>query len=994
MAKLFVSYSRKDSVVARKLIDALKSIEQDVWVDWEDIPPAVDWLEQILRGIEASDAFLFLISPDSIASEVCNVEVKHAALNNRRIIPIVVREVDTKAASEIIRKLNWTFLREGDHFEEGLAKIKVAIELDLPWVEAHNWLQARALDWHRKKEPSLLLRGRDLRNARNMIAAATSKDPTPTELQKTYIQHSTRNERNRIVLGIATGIAVFALTILAWTARQASIEAQDQRGTAVANEAIAKTEQSRAEDEERIALTARADAEAQSTIAAEQRDIAADQRKIAEAQRSAARAQIFQARPGGLFISTLLAIDSWQKMPPDQAGEAEEILRKNISLLPRPVAQASQSGVIHSAEFSPNGDTVVTASADGTACVWNVKDGERLFCAEGSGSVNDAVFSPNGEFIVIGDEAGLVQILDAKDGSVQNEYLLNVPIRKVNIRPPNGELLAVALDDGKITIINRASGSQYNLQTTGSINISAFSPDGVWLATGSDTGAISHWNLDSGENISRPEGHRGEVLALAFSPDGRLIVTGGTDKTAIIADVDTGEKFLQVTNEDWVEDVAFGPDGSWFVTASDDQRVRVWSVTSGRESLRMFQDSLVTDVTVSSDGLWIASTGADETVRVWSATTGAEVFRIPLQGSGSVLAFHANSNYLLSGDSSGAIGIWDISVMPAPNTYKQFNDGFAGNVTYSPSGEWVAASDRNRVWLLDRGAISSSTRSPGSEPVLTFRANVKDLTFSPDSEWLGVLTEGNQVATYRIVDRSVKTIPVTSTIQAIAFSPDSLQIITGDTDGTVKSWDGNTTEFIDTVLEEPSQILSLATTEQLLAVGLADKTIVYDMQSEETFSEIDSLGENTLLVFNADGSLLASRNASDQIKLWNPQSTGADPVSLSIPEQIFSLALNPSGTLLAVGTASNVYLIDTSTAEVITRIPHADNVNGLAFSMDGNTLATASSKVVQFWDATKLRQQRIEENKLISTACSRIPQNFSDEQWSEQIELCENARAR
>jgi len=93
MAKLFVSYSRKDSVAAHRLIEALKSIQQDVWVDWESIPPAVDWLEQIFRGIEESDAFIFLISPDSIASEVCKVEINRAAQNNKRIIPIVLRDV-------------------------------------------------------------------------------------------------------------------------------------------------------------------------------------------------------------------------------------------------------------------------------------------------------------------------------------------------------------------------------------------------------------------------------------------------------------------------------------------------------------------------------------------------------------------------------------------------------------------------------------------------------------------------------------------------------------------------------------------------------------------------------------------------------------------------------------------------------------------------------------------------------------------------------------
>ena len=135
MAKLFVSYSRRDSITARRLIEAFRSMDQDVWVDWESIPPAVDWLEQIFRGIEESDAFIFLISPDSIDSEVCKVEINRAAQNNKRIIPIVLRDVHPSETLESIRKLNWTYLRETDNFEEGLAKVKTAIELDLDWLE-------------------------------------------------------------------------------------------------------------------------------------------------------------------------------------------------------------------------------------------------------------------------------------------------------------------------------------------------------------------------------------------------------------------------------------------------------------------------------------------------------------------------------------------------------------------------------------------------------------------------------------------------------------------------------------------------------------------------------------------------------------------------------------------------------------------------------------------------------------------------------------------
>ena len=82
-------------------------------------------------------------------------------------------------------------------------------ELDLDWLEEHRRLQVRSLEWHRKKDPSLLLRGRDLRNARHMLATATSKDPIPTELQQKYIQYSLQSERSRTVAWIATPACSF-----------------------------------------------------------------------------------------------------------------------------------------------------------------------------------------------------------------------------------------------------------------------------------------------------------------------------------------------------------------------------------------------------------------------------------------------------------------------------------------------------------------------------------------------------------------------------------------------------------------------------------------------------------------------------------------------------------------------------------------------------------------------------------------------------------------
>ncbi len=962
MTSIIVSYSRKDSVIARKLIGAFEGIKLDVWVDWEDIPPAVGWLDQILRGIEASDAFIFLVSPDSIISEVCNVEIGHAGKNNKRIIPIVVRDVDPKTVNPIIRDLNWIFAREQDSFEEVINKIILAIELDLEWLTEHRRLQVRALEWHRKKEPSLLLRGRDLRSAGQMIKLGLSKDPKPTDLQQVYIHYSSRDERRRILLLIASSLALLIMTILSITAYQ-----QSQIASAKAEEA--RQSELKAKENEAIAID-------EGKKAREAEGLARKNENSAKAQRSAAKAQIYQSKTGELYTSTLLAIDSWQREPGSQ--EVEEILRKNISLLPVPVAQMSQSAQINALGFSPVGNTFITASADATTCGWNVTDGAKLFCATSSGSVNDATFSPNGEIIVTGDQSGQVLILDAKSGKVQKKLNFDVAVWNVDISP-DSESLAVTRDDGIITIIDlNGRKADYELSTIGRPLISAFSPNGIWFASGSSSGGITLWNLKAGGAAITGPIHRGEVLALEFSPNSSVLVSGGADNRALVTLTRSGKLLFDINNQDRVEDLAFGPNGSWFVTASDDRSIRVWDTESGEEEALMLQEGFVKAVKVSPDGRWIATTGEDKTARVWNSATGAEMLQIPLKSSGSALAFSNDGKYLISGSQNGEINVWDISIMTAPVNEIQFR-GNTGNVQFSPSGDWLAASDENRVWLLDKDQYSSLTTSPQENPILELDSDIKSLVISPNSEWIGVSTEQGELAIYNVKNRIRRIVGSSDTAQKLAFSPDSLQLITGSSDGKVQAWDVTTGKVTKTLFESNSDVMSLATSSELLAIGLTDKVMILNMNTDEVINDIESPGDHQLMAFNPQGSLLALSSSSGQISIWK-QVNGEFTLDQSLSRgPVFSMTFNPQGDQLLIGERNIVYLIDILTGKAITRIPHKIPANSLSFSPDGKLFASALLKVIQFWDVTKIPS--IDTNHLEETACSRIIQNFNKDEW-------------
>ena len=77
---VFISYSRKDSEAADRLHAALTAEGFNPYLDKHDIAAGEDWKARLGGLIDAADTMVFLISPDSIASDVCDWEINHAEL--------------------------------------------------------------------------------------------------------------------------------------------------------------------------------------------------------------------------------------------------------------------------------------------------------------------------------------------------------------------------------------------------------------------------------------------------------------------------------------------------------------------------------------------------------------------------------------------------------------------------------------------------------------------------------------------------------------------------------------------------------------------------------------------------------------------------------------------------------------------------------------------------------------------------------------------------
>ena len=187
---VFISYSRRDSEFAHHLLTRLKGENRDAWVDWQAIEAAEDFWKAIEIGIEAANTFVFIISPDSVASEYCKKEIDHAVTHNKRLIPIVCRAVDANTVHAALRPLNWIFLPETSD-DAAFAQLVRAIDTDLPYVRMHTRLQVKAIEWNKRgRDDSFLLRKMDLADAETWLTGSSGKEPTPTVLQQDYITTS------------------------------------------------------------------------------------------------------------------------------------------------------------------------------------------------------------------------------------------------------------------------------------------------------------------------------------------------------------------------------------------------------------------------------------------------------------------------------------------------------------------------------------------------------------------------------------------------------------------------------------------------------------------------------------------------------------------------------------------------------------------------------------------------------------------------------------
>jgi hypothetical protein len=280
------------------------------------------------------------------------------------------------------------------------------------------------------------------------------------------------------------------------------------------------------------------------------------------------------------------------------------------------------TGPVYAVAVSPDGHTVISASADGSLRLWNAKTGKELKRLDGhSGRVWTVAFAPDGRRVASGGFDKTIRLWDVTTGREIRRFIGHTDYVRSVTFSHDGHLLLSGGDDRSVRLWNVDTSKQIQafLGHDHFVWSVALSRDGTKALSAGLDKTIRLWDVATGSELKKFVGHKDTVLSVVFSPDNRRALSASTDKTLILWDLEAGQPMQTLSgSKGYVHSVAISPDGQRALSAGQEKSMRLWDVNSGQE-LRTLDGSRdqVWCVTFSPDGRFAASAGQDDTVRIW-----------------------------------------------------------------------------------------------------------------------------------------------------------------------------------------------------------------------------------------------------------------------------------------------------------------------------------------------------------------------------------------
>lgn len=292
----------------------------------------------------------------------------------------------------------------------------------------------------------------------------------------------------------------------------------------------------------------------------------------------------------------------------------------------RHTIEKAHEGFIHCMSWSPDGETLATASEDGTIRFWDVETGElyrTLF--RHFDKVTCISWSPDGHTFASGSEDKSIIFWD--------------------------------LDSSLIFRQSREHSS--------SVHSIDWSPEGKLIASGSGDGYIMLWKTENWRPSWMFRAHSAKVTSLAWSPDGLTLASGSSSETetCLWSTENQKPRWKLGDRTTHITSLCWSPNNKTIVLGSGDNDIRIFDANKRREIRRLKgHKGAIISVSFSSDGSLLASKSLDGSIRIWNSFSWEEMIQLKETSSNCCgLAFNPREPVLATVDhEQKTIRIWDI----------------------------------------------------------------------------------------------------------------------------------------------------------------------------------------------------------------------------------------------------------------------------------------------------------------------------------------------
>jgi WD40 repeat protein/serine/threonine protein kinase/energy-coupling factor transporter ATP-binding protein EcfA2 len=325
---------------------------------------------------------------------------------------------------------------------------------------------------------------------------------------------------------------------------------------------------------------------------------------------------------------------------------------------------------------APDGETVLTGGASGRVLEWSLDEAATYGDAFASPApVLSLALSEDGRLLAAGggtpatDSDNTVRVWDVETGSLLHELTAHQgPVTALTFTDDH-TLASISLD-GRVILWDALAGSVIAdplAAQNGRFYAADFFAGGAepLLATGGDNG-IALWNTQTHEQYADMPFSEA-LVSLALRPDGNVIAAGYREGSVRLWDVAAGSvSGLRMTEDgDPVNAVAFSPDGDTIAAGSENGQIYLWQPDNPSLFQRLDGNaSGVLSLQFSPDGALLATGGKDDQVILWDVATGRRLGQ-PLSGFSdwvNTVRFAADGETLTAGALDGRILRWTVSL--------------------------------------------------------------------------------------------------------------------------------------------------------------------------------------------------------------------------------------------------------------------------------------------------------------------------------------------